>query len=43
MARFHLSGDPYFPNQGNAGWIVEEPEENSDEEPMEDKEPMEEE
>ena len=25
MARFH-HGDPYFPNEGNAGWIDEEPE-----------------
>ncbi|KAL7613576.1 hypothetical protein Lser_V15G05434 [Lactuca serriola] len=43
MAGFHLSGDPYFPNQGNAGCIVEEPEEDSEDEPMEDEEPMEEE
>ena len=37
MARFHLPGDPYFPNQGNGGWIKselveEDPEESSDEE-----------
>ena len=25
MAGFH-HGDPYFPNEGNAGWIEEEPE-----------------
>lgn len=28
MARFHLSGDPYFPNHGNKGWIEEEPKED---------------
>ena len=28
MAIFHLPGDPYFPNQGNGGWIDAEPEEN---------------
>ena len=24
MAGFHLPGDPYFPNQGNGGWLEEE-------------------
>ena len=43
MAGFHFLGDPYFPNQGNTGWIVEDPEENSEEEPMEGEEPMEDE
>ncbi|XP_052621764.1 uncharacterized protein LOC128127340 [Lactuca sativa] len=43
MAGFHLPGDPYFPNQRNVGWIVENPEEDSEEEPMEDDEPMEDE
>ncbi|XP_023744973.1 uncharacterized protein LOC111893139 [Lactuca sativa] len=38
MARFHLPGDPYFPNQGNADWIVEDPEEDPKEEPMEEEE-----
>ena len=28
MAEFHLPGDPYFPNQGNGGWIEDEPKEN---------------
>lgn len=28
MAGFHLPGDPYFPNQGNRGWIQEDPEED---------------
>nr|KAJ0209030.1 hypothetical protein LSAT_V11C400158950 [Lactuca sativa] len=27
MAGFHLPGEPYFPNQGNAEWIVQDPEE----------------
>ena len=40
MAGHHLPGDPYFPNHGNQGWIVEDPEEDpeedSDEEPFED-------
>ena len=27
MARFYLPGDPYFPNQGNGGWLGEEPKE----------------
>ena len=27
MAGFH-HGDPYFPNEGNAGWIDEEPEDD---------------
>ena len=34
MAGFHHPGDPYYPNQGNEGWIVDDPEE----EPMEDEE-----
>ena len=42
MAGHHLPGDPYFPNHGNQGWIVEDPEEDpeedSDEEPFEDSE-----
>ena len=38
MAGFHLPGDPYFPNQGNAGWIEEEPEELIEEDPEEDPE-----
>ena len=33
MAGFHHPGDPYYPNQGNGGWIEEDPEE--DEEPIE--------
>jgi len=33
MAGFHHPGDPYFPNQGNGGWIEDDPEE--DEEPIE--------
>ena len=28
MAGFHLPGDPYFPNQGDDGWIEPEPEGN---------------
>ncbi|KAL7610638.1 hypothetical protein Lser_V15G13684 [Lactuca serriola] len=28
MAGFNLPGDPYFPNQGNGGWLDAEPEEN---------------
>ena len=35
MAGFHLTGDPYFPNQGNDGWLEAEPEENH-EIPLED-------
>ena len=31
MAGFHLPGDPYYPNQGNGGWIEEEPEEDPEE------------
>ena len=38
MAGFHLPGDPYFPNQGNADWIEEEPEELIEEDPEEDPE-----
>ena len=33
MAGFHHPNDPYFPNQGNGGWIEDDPEE--DEEPIE--------
>ncbi|XP_052622650.1 M phase phosphoprotein 10-like [Lactuca sativa] len=36
MAGFHIPGDPYFPNQGNAGWIEEEPEQQIEEDPEED-------
>ena len=32
MAGFHHPGDPYFPNQGNNGWLEEEPEEDPEEE-----------
>ena len=28
MVGFHLPGDPYFPNQGNAEWLEAELEEN---------------
>lgn len=31
MAGFHLPGDPYYPNQGNGGWIEEDPEEIEEE------------
>ena len=31
MAGFHLPGDPYFPKQGNGGWIEPEPEEEPEE------------
>ncbi|XP_023765298.1 uncharacterized protein LOC111913818 [Lactuca sativa] len=47
MARFHLPGDPYFPNQENGGWIESEPEEDPkevfEEEPEEDPKEAEEE
>ena len=33
MAGFYPPGDPYYPNQGNGGWVEEDPEE--DEEPIE--------
>ena len=26
MVGFHLLGNPYFPNEGNAGWIEDKPE-----------------
>ena len=26
MVGFHPPGDPYFPNQGNVGWLKAEPE-----------------
>ena len=29
MDGFHLPGDSYFPDQGNGGWIDEEPEEEN--------------
>ncbi|XP_052625817.1 uncharacterized protein LOC128132863 [Lactuca sativa] len=45
MAGFHHPGDPYFPNQGNNGWLEEseeepeeDPEEESEEEPEEESE-----
>ena len=40
MAGFHHPRDPYFPNQGNGGWLEpeEEPEEESEEEPGEEPE-----
>ena len=38
MAGFHLPRDPYFPSQGNAGWIEEEPENIIEEDPEEDPE-----
>ena len=28
MAGFHLPSNPYFPNQGNNGWLEAKPEEN---------------
>ena len=31
MVGLHLPGDPYFPNQRNAGWLEEEPEEEPEE------------
>ena len=31
MAGSPLPGDPYYPNQGNDGWIEEDPEEDPDE------------
>ncbi|KAL7585619.1 hypothetical protein Lser_V15G44337 [Lactuca serriola] len=45
MAGFHHPGDPYFPNQGNNGWLEEleeEPEEEPEEDPEEEEEPEEE-
>ena len=42
MAGFHIPGDPYYPNQGNSGWLEEDPEEDP-EEVEEEEEPMEEE
>ncbi|XP_052621661.1 uncharacterized protein LOC128127257 [Lactuca sativa] len=35
MAGFHLLGDPYFPYQGNGGWMEPEPEEEPEDEPEE--------
>ncbi|KAL7610703.1 serine/threonine-protein phosphatase 4 regulatory subunit 2-like [Lactuca sativa] len=51
LAGFHLPGDPYFPNEGNAGWleakpedmIEEDPEEDAEEDPEEEEEEVEEE
>lgn len=31
MAGFHLLGDPYFPNQGNGGWIKEDHDDDPEE------------
>ena len=31
MAGSHIPGDPYFPNQGNGGWIEEYPKEEPEE------------
>ena len=28
MVGFHVPGDPYLPNQGNGGWIEDEPEDD---------------
>lgn len=28
MVGYHPHGDPYFPNQGNVGWIEAEPEDD---------------
>lgn len=36
MVRFHPPGGPYFPNQGNGGWLEAEPEEEFEEEMQED-------
>ena len=33
MAGFHIPGDPYYPNQGNGGWIKEDPKEDPEEIP----------
>lgn len=43
MAGFHIQGDPYYPNQGNGGWLEGDPEEDpagveEEEEPMEEEE-----
>ena len=38
MAGFHHPGDPYFPNQGNNGWLEEEPAEDPKEESKEEPE-----
>ncbi|KAL7608232.1 hypothetical protein Lser_V15G12309 [Lactuca serriola] len=52
MAGFHIPGDPYYPNQGNGGWIEKDTEEfevevgeeyEVDEEVEEEEEPIEEE
>ncbi|KAI3723373.1 hypothetical protein L2E82_34896 [Cichorium intybus] len=36
MAGFHLPGDPYFPDEGNNGWLNGDPEEDFEEDPEED-------
>ncbi|XP_052621745.1 uncharacterized protein LOC128127322 [Lactuca sativa] len=38
MAGLRLPGDPYFPNQGNVGWIEKEPGEPIEEDPEKDPE-----
>ncbi|KAI3510484.1 hypothetical protein L1887_17521 [Cichorium endivia] len=38
MAGFHLPGDPYFLDEGNNGWLDEEPEEDPEEGQEEDEE-----
>nr|KAJ0192615.1 hypothetical protein LSAT_V11C800407240 [Lactuca sativa] len=43
MAGFHLPGDPYFLNEGNAGWLEAEPEEMIEEDLEEDPEEIDEE
>ena len=43
MDGFHHPGDPYFPNQGNNGWLEEsdeEPEEEPEEDPEEEEEEL---
>ncbi|KAL7609724.1 hypothetical protein Lser_V15G12742 [Lactuca serriola] len=32
MEGFHIPGDLYYPNQGNGGWIEDDPEEDPEEE-----------
>ena len=39
MVGFHFPDDPYFPNQGNGGWLEEEPEEDPEELEVEPKAP----
>ncbi|KAI3523719.1 hypothetical protein L1887_02065 [Cichorium endivia] len=38
MAGFHFPRDPYFPDEGNNGWLDEEPEEDPEEGQEEDEE-----